>query len=119
MSATNLAYTSFLLRVAHSGSFPEMVSALLPCYWVCMYMGKLLSRVGSPVEEYRRWIFTYGGEEYEKSVKWVINTLDRFEVTKHQGEAMLNCFRTATIYEYLFFDSAMRKERFPFPVSPR
>ena len=39
-----LAYTSFLLKVAHQGSFGELVASLLPCQW-----GPPLLSVGSDV----------------------------------------------------------------------
>ncbi|MEM0321946.1 MAG: thiaminase II, partial [Thermoprotei archaeon] len=115
MSPTNIAYTSFLLRVACLEPFPEVISAILPCYWVYMHMGGLLSKVGSPVTEYNAWISTYGGKEYEDSVKWIIATLDKLDVSKTQEDRMLKHFRLATIYEYLFWDSATKNDKFPFP----
>src|SRR5262249_14983226 len=45
---TNLAYTSYLLAVAHAGPFHEAVAALLPCYWFYWEVGKELERRGSP-----------------------------------------------------------------------
>ena len=30
---TTLAYTSYLLQLAHQGSFPELVASLVPCQW--------------------------------------------------------------------------------------
>ncbi|HAM55750.1 MAG TPA: thiaminase II, partial [Candidatus Rokubacteria bacterium] len=34
LAPTNLAYTSYLLAVAHGGPFHEALAALLPCYWI-------------------------------------------------------------------------------------
>nr|MBA3431716.1 TenA family protein [Actinomycetota bacterium] len=42
MAPTNLAYTSYLLAVAYSGSFPEALGAVLPCYWIYWEVGKAL-----------------------------------------------------------------------------
>ncbi len=61
---TNLAYTSYLLAIAHGGSFAEGLGALLPCYWIYWEVGKTLLERGSPEPLYARWIETYGGEEF-------------------------------------------------------
>ncbi|QKQ99089.1 thiaminase II [Metallosphaera tengchongensis] len=116
MSPANKAYTSFLLSVGYSSTFPEILSAVLPCYWIYMHVGKLLLKKGSPVEEYSRWINTYGGEEYERGVRWAVSQLDEVEVTEEVEKRMLYNFRLASIYEYMFWDSAYRKETFPFSL---
>jgi Putative transcription activator len=116
MSPVNKAYTTFLLSVAYSGSYPEALSTILPCYWVYMHIGKLLYKKGSPVEEYNRWISTYGGKEYEKGVKWLIGLVDNIEASRLEETKITENFRLATIYEYLFWDSAFRRETFPFRV---
>ncbi|MCH1770271.1 MULTISPECIES: thiaminase II [Metallosphaera] len=116
MSPVNRAYTSFLLSVGYSSPFPEVLAAVLPCYWIYMHVGKSLVKLGSPVEEYRRWINTYGGEEYEKGVTWAISQLDKLDVDARTEKQMMENFRLASIYEYMFWDSAYRKERFPFSV---
>lgn len=117
MSPVNRAYTSFLLAIAYSGSYPEVIASILPCYWVYMHVGKLLIRKGSPVEEYSKWISTYGGEEYERGVNWLIQLVDELEVSQEEERRMMDHFRLATIYEYLFWDSALRRETFPFKVN--
>ncbi len=58
---TTIGYTSFLLKVAHQGSFGELVAALLPCqrgYWE---IGEHLARRGEPGEAplYGQWIHMY------------------------------------------------------------
>src|SRR5215471_20539668 len=39
MAPTNVAYTSYLLAVAHGSSFAEALAALLPCYWIYWEVG--------------------------------------------------------------------------------
>ncbi len=39
-SPTTLAYTSFLLRTAALGDCPEVLGAVLPCYWIYWEVGK-------------------------------------------------------------------------------
>ena len=116
VSPTNLLYTSYLISVVYSRPFYEGVAAVLPCYWIYMEVGKELKRMGSANKFYQKWIDTYGGEEYEKGVRAVIQIIDGFEVTKEQEENMMRHFRTASIFEYMFWDSAYKIERFPFSL---
>ncbi|WP_338604191.1 thiaminase II [Sulfolobus tengchongensis] len=116
MSPTNLAYTSYLIAVAYSRPFSEVISAVLPCYWIYMEVGKELLKKGSKDRYYQKWIETYGGEEYEKGVRAVINIVNSLKLSEDDLEKMKMHFRTASVYEYLFWDSAYRLERFPFPI---
>jgi thiaminase (transcriptional activator TenA) len=50
-SPTTLAYTSFLLRTATLGDCPEVLGAVLPCYWIYWEVGKALLERGSPKKE--------------------------------------------------------------------
>jgi len=113
-SPTNLLYTSYLLSTVYSRPFYEGVAAVLPCYWIYMEVGKELTKKGSPNPLYKKWIDTYGGEEYEKGVKDVLNIVNSFKLTEEQKEAVKKHFRTASILEYMFWDSAYRLEKFPF-----
>ncbi|TRM96720.1 thiaminase II, partial [Sulfolobus sp. E1] len=116
MSPTNLAYTSYLLAVAYSRPFIEVVSAVLPCYWIYMEVGKELLKKGSKNPIYQKWIDTYGGEEYERGVRAVISILDNENVSEKEFNELKKHFRTASVYEYMFWDSAYRLEKFPFNV---
>jgi thiaminase (transcriptional activator TenA) len=72
----NLAYTSYLLATAGSGSYAEGVGAVLPCYWIYWEVGQELQRRGSPDPRYQRWIDTYGSEEFGAVVREVIGVID-------------------------------------------
>ena len=113
-SPTNLLYTSYLLSTVYSRPFYEGVAAVLPCYWIYMEVGKELKKKGSPNPLYKKWIDTYGGEEYEKGVREVLKIVDSFKLTEEQKEAVKRHFRIASIFEYMFWDSAYRLEKFPF-----
>jgi thiaminase/transcriptional activator TenA len=69
MAPTTLAYTSYLLATAYSGSFPRLPGAVLPCYWIYWEVGKSLLERRSPDRLYSRWIDTYGGEEFARSCR--------------------------------------------------
>ena len=113
-SPTTLLYTSYLLSTVYSRPYYEGVAAVLPCYWIYMEVGKELKKRGSSNPLYKKWIDTYGGEEYEKEVKAVINIVNSFKLTEEQKEAVKRHFRIASIFEYMFWDSAYRMEKFPF-----
>lgn len=113
-SPTNLLYTSFLLSTVLYKPYFEAVSAVLPCYWIYMEVGKELLKKGSPNPLYDRWIKTYGGEEYERGVKAVLEIVNSFKLTQEEEATAIRTFRIASIMEYMFWDSAYKLEKFPF-----
>jgi thiaminase (transcriptional activator TenA) len=76
-SPTTLAYTSFLLRTATIGDYPEVLGAVLPCYWIYWEVGKALLDKGSPNPRYQKWIDTYSGEEFGSLVEAVLDLTDK------------------------------------------
>jgi thiaminase/transcriptional activator TenA len=115
MAPTNLAYTSYLLAAAYGGSFPEALGALLPCYWIYWEVGKELVARGSPDPLYRRWIETYGGEDFAAVVRAVISLTDRLGPELSPGERgrAAERFVTTSRYEWMFWDMGYRQERWP------
>lgn len=118
VSPSNLLYTSYLFSVALFGSFNEIVAAVLPCAWVYMEVGRRLVERGSPNPLYKKWIDMYGGRRYEESVEKMIGLADTLKPSRAEREKMVRHFRLGTIFEYMFWDSAYRLEKFPFPVEP-
>lgn len=112
---TNLAYTSYLLRVAHDRPFEEVVGAVLPCYWIYWEVGKHLEREGSPNPLYRRWIDTYASEEFGAVVRQVLEVMDRAveDLPESRRERIRQHFVTTSRYEWMFWDAAYRQETWP------
>jgi thiaminase (transcriptional activator TenA) len=48
MSPVNRAYTDFLIATAYEEPFLTGLSAILPCFWVYLEVGKELMKHGSP-----------------------------------------------------------------------
>jgi thiaminase (transcriptional activator TenA) len=122
MAPTTLAYTSYLLAVAYGGSFPEALGALLPCYWIEWEVGKELLERGSPDPLYRRWIETYGGEEFAEVVRVVLSLTDRLgpELGASERERVAARFVQTSRYEWMFWDMSYRREQWPSPLpAPR
>jgi thiaminase/transcriptional activator TenA len=115
VAPTTLAYTSYLLRVAHQGSYPEAVAAVLPCYWLYARVGQQLVERSSPHPLYRRWIETYGGEEFQAVVAAVLAVVDVLgeQLTGVARQRFVDHVVTTSRYEWLFFDAAWRRERWP------
>ena len=113
---TTLAYTSYLLRACHQGSFAEALAAVLPCYWIYAQVGAALLARSSPDPLYARWIGTYGGEEFGTIVADVLAVVDRVGAMASEEEraAMRAHALTTARYEWMFWDAAWRRE--PWPV---
>jgi thiaminase/transcriptional activator TenA len=112
---TTLAYTSYLLRSCHQGSFLEGLAAVLPCYWIYAEVGARLLARSSPNPLYARWIGTYGGEEFGRIVADVLTVVDRAGEAASAGEeaAMRERVVTTARYEWMFWDASWRREEWP------
>ena len=115
VAPTNLAYTSYLLRVAHGASFEEAVAALLPCDWIYIQVGRELEKKGSPNPLYQRWIDTYASEEVWAIVQKLIGIVDvaAEDLSEFRQEVLRHHFTVASRYEWMFWDMAWRMETWP------
>ncbi|MEW6636247.1 MAG: thiaminase II [Actinomycetota bacterium] len=115
MAPTTLAYTSYLLRTAALGDYHEALGAVLPCYWIYARVGEALLERGSPDPMYRRWIETYGGEEFQGLVEAVLDLTDRAcaDLSPPQREAARNAFVTTSRYEWMFWNMGWTLEGWP------
>jgi thiaminase/transcriptional activator TenA len=114
-SPTTLAYTSFLLRTATLGDYPEVLGAVLPCYWIYSEVGKALLERGSPNPRYQKWIDTYGGEEFGALVEAVLDLTDKVceDLNPAQKTRVKEAFVTTGRYEWMFWDAAWNLEGWP------
>ncbi len=116
-SPTCLAYSSYLAATALTEPFPVVVAALLPCFWVYQHVGQVTADRSGPLggHRYRAWIETYTDERFAAAVAAAKETVDR----EAEGapapvvERMFAAFARATEYEWLFWDSAWRRETWP------
>lgn len=109
------AYTSFLIAAAHHDPFPVVVAALLPCFWIYAEVGREIHAKAAPNNPYQAWIDTYAGEEFQKGVAAMIRLVDDAAAGQSEAtiEAMHKAFTTSTRFEWMFWDSAYRLERWP------
>jgi len=116
-SPTCLGYSSYLQAAALAEPYPVLVAAVLPCFWVYQDVGSaLLERTRDVADHpYRAWINTYADPEFAASVERVKGIADRHAASAEPSvrEAMTAAFLRATEYEWLFWDSAYRRETWP------
>ena len=112
---TTLAYTSYLLKVAHQGSFGELVAALVPCQWGYWEIGNHLAERGEPEQAplYSQWIRMYTSPEFEELAQEIRDLTDRVAEGAGPDElrAMSQAYVTSVRFEYRFWDMAYRLER--------
>ncbi len=114
---TTVAYTSYLLQLAHQGSFPELVASLVPCQWGYWEIGDHLARQGEPADAplYCQWIQMYTSPEFTEladSIRSLVNRLgDR--AGADELEAMGRAYLTSLRFEYLFWEMAYQLETWP------
>ncbi len=114
-SPTCQAYTSYLLGIAATGSYGELVAGVLPCFWIYAFVGTEIKKTAAANNPYQAWIDTYADPSFEKAVRDVIREVNKAaEVTSQADrQAMRRAFRRASIYEWMFWDSAYRRESWP------
>jgi thiaminase/transcriptional activator TenA len=64
---------------------------------------------------YKRWIDTYGGEEFGALVEGVLGLTDRIceNLNLTQKARAMNAFVTTSRYEWMFWDAAWKLEGWP------
>ncbi|PSP81880.1 thiaminase II [Halobacteriales archaeon QS_1_68_17] len=115
-SPTTRAYTDFLVRTAATGTFGDVVAALLPCMWGFNETGKRLEARGKPDhDQYAAWIEMYAGEEFSELTEWCKVLMDDLaaDATAADRDRYRELFRTSVRYEYLFWDAAWNEEEWP------
>lgn len=113
---TCLLYSSFLLKHLISSPIEVAFAAVMPCFRVYMEVGLHIAKhQNKKSNPYQSWINTYSEGEHLDSVERaeaICNEL-ALHTTQEIQEEMLNTYKIATKLEYLFWDSAYRKERWP------
>ena len=106
-------YTSFLTATAWSESYPVILAALLPCFWVYAEIGKDIVNQSIENNPYQAWINTYSGEEFNTAVHNVIATIDKVAARCDADTLakMHTAYTTATKLEWLFWDSAYQQRQ--------
>jgi thiaminase/transcriptional activator TenA len=112
-SPTTRGYTDFLVRVAATETFGDLVAALLPCMWGFHDTATRLHERGLPENErYAEWVETYTSEEFAELTSWCKDLMDDVaaDQPERDRERYRRHFRTSLRYEYRFWDAAWTGE---------
>ncbi len=110
------AYTDFLLRVAATGDFAELVAALLPCMWGYSELGQRLAEEPATANNrYAKWIAMYSSREFAELAQWCCDLLDRVAAGLPDRELhkLEVAFLTSSRYEWQFWEAAWKMEQWP------
>jgi hydroxymethylpyrimidine/phosphomethylpyrimidine kinase len=109
------AYVDHLLAASAGGSYPVLVAAVLPCFWLYAEVGETLhaeyvaagAQAGHP---YAEWLRTYADEDFAAATLRAIEIADDAGRAASAGEreAMITAFRQSCRYEVEFFDAPSR-----------
>ncbi len=110
---TTTAYMSYLTAVCATGSYPEAVAAVLPCYWIYRDVGRELLKRSSPDPLYERWMSTYGSPEFDAVVESVLAVTDALDVGTAERARCHQHFAMTSRYEWMFWDAAYHRLTWP------
>ena len=113
-SPTCLNYTNFLIATAYQYSFAVTVAAVLPCFWIYLEVGNhIYKQANTKANSYKKWIDTYIDSDFEASVKYVIKVVNKEaeRASVKELELMNKVFYRASQFEWMFWDSAYRLEK--------
>ncbi len=113
------AYTDFLLTSVHRDGYAVGLAAVLPCYRVYYDVGLRLAGEAQPNNPYAAWIATYSDAAFGEAVLAVEATADRAWDSAGSAERsrMIAAYDRSVVYEWMFWDSAWRREVWPVSVS--
>lgn len=99
------AYTDHLLATVARGSYPVLVAALLPCFWVYTDVGRRLLPRAHDDHPYAAWLRTYGDEGFAEATAEAVGIVGRTAAaaTPTERERMRRAFATSTEHERRFF----------------
>jgi thiaminase/transcriptional activator TenA len=108
-------YTNFLLATAATGSYAELTAAILPCFWVYWDVGNHIAASAKRPNPYDKWIDTYSDQSFGAATTRVIALTDQIAASEdpHTVERMRRAFLRCTQFEWMFWDSAYKQERWP------
>ncbi len=110
-----LSYTNFLLATASTKGRSVSIAALLPCFWIYREVGMHNVENSAANNPYQNWIDMYAGDDFREGVEKAIDITNNAAVgkTEKQKQAMEKGFVRSSQLEWIFWDSAYRKEEWP------
>ncbi len=113
-SPSCLLYSSYMYAQLANRAVEVAMATVLPCFWIYHEVGHYVVQTQSRDDNpYQDWIDTYGGEAFGRSVAQAIELTDgaALECGASRRAEMTAAFVTAAKMEWLFWDSAYRREQ--------
>jgi thiaminase/transcriptional activator TenA len=114
-SPTCLAYTSFMLAEAQTGSYETLLAAVLPCFSIYAEVGIAIAAQAVKDNPFQLWIDTYASPEFQASVAAAEAAAETVaaEASPSLRQRMLALFQRSVEFEWMFWDAAYRLEGWP------
>jgi len=110
----SISYGSFLLSTSTLKSYPEAITAVLPCFWS---YAEIADCHGDKLQDnnnqlYTEWAKVYGTNSYRNLVRKIKKLVNRIDETCPYDK-LLKIFTRASRYEYLFWNAVYTQEWWP------
>ncbi|HET7324982.1 MAG TPA: thiaminase II [Halococcus sp.] len=113
-SPTCVAYTNYLLRVAHEGSLAELSAALYPCGQGYLDIADHMAELSTETHRYTPFIEKYTSDDFREVVAWMREFVDRCaEEFPGEHDAMRAAFIQSARLEATFWEMAYTQEKWP------
>jgi thiaminase/transcriptional activator TenA len=114
-SPSCFAYTNYLTATVFQRSSEEATAAVLPCFWIYREAGRHICHHAVSENPYQKWIDAYAGEDFSRSVDRAIAIANAAaeNAPAPLRALMEKAFETASLLEWMFWDSAWRMETWP------
>ncbi len=113
-SPSCMLYTGFLSQQLLCQPVEVAIAAVLPCFWIYQKVGDYILKHQTKGENrYQNWIDTYGGEEFATAVNKALEISVEVAEKSALQDQMTEAFQYACKLEWMFWDSAYRKEKWP------
>ena len=105
-SATTLNYVNHLSSC--TGSYAELIAAILPCYWLYQDIGKRLAAANHAGHPYGDWLETYSSPEFDEATAQAIEMVRTAWTLADPAlrEKMRQAFLRSSEHELAFFAQA-------------
>ncbi len=108
---TCVAYTNYLLRVAHEGSLAEIAAAIYPCGQGYLDVAERMADLAENEHRYTPFIEKYTSEEFYEVVEWMRAFVNECaESFPGEREAMREAFTTSARLEHAFWEMCYTEE---------
>ena len=114
MALTTSAYTDHMYRQAAFGTELQAILSVLPCYVIYLGVADNIKASHGIPEEYATWIKEYSSDRYRESVERISSIVTEFMEINGFSESDRRILRKSAIFEYMFWETAMKMENPPF-----